>query len=266
VVGTFGYMAPEQFQGRALPASDVYAVAATALTILAGAEPESLPHKGLAIDVHAVLAGQVDPALVGVLSAMLEPDPDRRPRQIGPLLGRLSASGEREQPAARPGARQTGGRRGERRRRRSRRPQRGAGFVGHPLVVVVALLGLTIASIATWALFQVALPLLLTLLSLFFGKHLRQAAGALSQLGRRGQQGLKRARSRVQEQSDRVASARHQERVRSREGEPDVVLSAPPRIRVEAARARVVTPADSRGADSAEPEPTAASAQHRLSG
>src|SRR6185436_4852982 len=31
VVGTFGYMATEQFQGRALPASDVYSVGATAI-------------------------------------------------------------------------------------------------------------------------------------------------------------------------------------------------------------------------------------------
>src|SRR6185312_10957150 len=53
VVGTFGYMAPEQFQGRALPASDVYAVGATALSVLTGREPEDLPHKGLRIDVPA---------------------------------------------------------------------------------------------------------------------------------------------------------------------------------------------------------------------
>jgi len=36
VVGTFGYMAPEQFQGRAMPASDVYAMGATALSLLTG--------------------------------------------------------------------------------------------------------------------------------------------------------------------------------------------------------------------------------------
>ena len=48
VVGTFGYMAPEQFQGRALPGSDVYAVGATALSLVTGREPEDLPHRGLA--------------------------------------------------------------------------------------------------------------------------------------------------------------------------------------------------------------------------
>ena len=55
VVGTMGYMAPEQLQGRALPASDVYAVGATALAALSGVEPETLPHKGLRVDVRTAL-------------------------------------------------------------------------------------------------------------------------------------------------------------------------------------------------------------------
>lgn len=46
VVGTIGYMAPEQLQGRAMPATDVYAVGATALAALTGVEPETLAHKG----------------------------------------------------------------------------------------------------------------------------------------------------------------------------------------------------------------------------
>src|SRR5580692_890897 len=53
VVGTFGYMAPEQFQGRSQPASDVYAVGATVLAMLTGKQPEDLPHRGLGIDVAA---------------------------------------------------------------------------------------------------------------------------------------------------------------------------------------------------------------------
>src|SRR5262249_15194158 len=76
IVGTFGYMAPEQFQGRAVPASDVYAIGATALWMLVGLEPEELPHKGLAIDVAAALGPRASPSLVTILGAMLEPDPD----------------------------------------------------------------------------------------------------------------------------------------------------------------------------------------------
>lgn len=89
VVGTFGYMAPEQFQGRALPASDVYAAGVTALAALTGKQPEDLPHRGLRIDVRAALR-DVRPAVsdgfVRALEAMVEPDPDARPARITPLL------------------------------------------------------------------------------------------------------------------------------------------------------------------------------------
>ncbi len=97
IIGTFGYMAPEQFQGRAAPASDVYAIGATALWMLTGVQPEDLPHKGLAIDVPAALGPQASPALVSVLVAMLEPDPEKRASRIGPLLAPLHAA-----PAPRP--------------------------------------------------------------------------------------------------------------------------------------------------------------------
>ncbi len=86
VVGTFGYMAPEQFQGRAMPASDVYAVGATALQLITGIEPEEMPHKGLAIDVRAAMRGVASDDMTNVLCAMLEPDPDKRASSIGPLL------------------------------------------------------------------------------------------------------------------------------------------------------------------------------------
>jgi serine/threonine protein kinase len=96
VVGTFGYMAPEQFQGRALPATDVYAIGTTALWMLTGEQPEELPHKGLGIDVPAALGRRASPELVTILSAMLEPDPEKRARSITPLLVGL------ETPAPRP--------------------------------------------------------------------------------------------------------------------------------------------------------------------
>lgn len=99
VVGTFGFMAPEQFQGRAMPASDVYGVGATALTLLTGVEPEDQPHRGLAIDVAAALRGGATSAgLAAALRAMLEPDPDERAPRIAPLLEGIGRGehGERE--------------------------------------------------------------------------------------------------------------------------------------------------------------------------
>lgn len=95
VIGTFGYMAPEQFQGRAAPASDVYAVGATALAFITGQEPENLPHRGLAIDVRGALEGRASLPLSRVLERMLDPDPDKRASRIGPLLAELER-GERE--------------------------------------------------------------------------------------------------------------------------------------------------------------------------
>ncbi len=100
IVGTFGYMAPEQFQGRALPASDVYAIGATALSMLTGQQPEDFPHKGLAIDVRAALGDRGDTRLAKALALMLDPDPDRRPARIAPVLSELEWGERGQEPAA----------------------------------------------------------------------------------------------------------------------------------------------------------------------
>jgi len=92
IVGTAGYMAPEQLQGRALAATDVYAVGATALAALTGVEPETLPHKGLRIDVRAALLGRASPDLVSALERMLEPDPDLRPKSLAVALDGMNTS------------------------------------------------------------------------------------------------------------------------------------------------------------------------------
>ncbi len=89
VVGTVGFMAPEQLQGRAMPASDVYAVGATALAALTGRDPETLPHRGLRVDARAALAGRVSEPLVQALEQMLEPDPDVRPSSLGTIVARM---------------------------------------------------------------------------------------------------------------------------------------------------------------------------------
>lgn len=86
IVGTMGYMAPEQLQGRAAPATDVYAVGATALAALTGVEPETLPHRGLRIDVRSALEGHVSPGLVTSLERTIEPDPDRRAPSLAVAL------------------------------------------------------------------------------------------------------------------------------------------------------------------------------------
>lgn len=90
VVGTFGYMAPEQFQGRASPATDVYGIGATALAMLTGREPEELPHRGLAIDVARAVPPGTPRELVAVLESMLRPDPDERASSVAEALAHWS--------------------------------------------------------------------------------------------------------------------------------------------------------------------------------
>jgi hypothetical protein len=246
VVGTFGFMAPEQFQGRAAPRSDVYAVGATALSLLTGSEPEDLPHKGLGIDVEAALRGQVDRRLIAVLKSMLEPDPDRRAASIEAVLaqhglgpsaevgsapnpaqaakqarkarieadgwGRDSSEGswrhqshvERE--ARRQADREVkkamkAARRAERHARRHRdwhrpgRPVLPGLFIG-----TLILVAFQVAKLCTFALFQVLLPTLFTLLTVLGGRRMYERGRRMIEIGQRGQRGLNRASQHVRHQ------------------------------------------------------------------
>ena len=241
VVGTFGFMAPEQFQGRAAPASDVYAVAATALSLLSGSEPEDLPHMGLAIDVDAALRGQVDRKLIAALRSMLEPDPDRRATSVDAAL-REAGLLEAPQSSAASGARGAKraraerldaesfrgdgedvrddweswgnrvGKKAERRARKAarkaeRRARRMANWHGPtrpvPPGVVLGLfllLVFRVAAIATFALFQVFLPVLFTLLSVVGGRSMVQRRRRMIEIGQSGQRGLERAAQHIRHQ------------------------------------------------------------------
>jgi eukaryotic-like serine/threonine-protein kinase len=80
VVGTYGYMPPEQFLGQACPASDLYALGATLLFALTGTTPSELPRQGLRVDLDGVIPA--DSTLGVALGALLEPDVERRPADV----------------------------------------------------------------------------------------------------------------------------------------------------------------------------------------
>lgn len=182
VVGTFGYMAPEQFQGRALPQSDVYALAVTALSLATGEEPEHLPHQGLRLDAERALPG--DPELAHVLAQMLEPDPDRRPHRVLPLLATLEG-GVNPRP--------TRGHRSGAHPRASARPSAQSGEPVPPIVLFVMLLGLRIARIAVRLSVGFLVPVLLAVLAIAFGPRLRRAARHVREASRRADHALVRA-------------------------------------------------------------------------
>lgn len=89
VAGTFGYMAPEQLMGRALPATDLYGLGATALALLARCEPQEL----LAPDrqLHFVDRLQLSPEMSALLQWMLEPEPEQRPQDTAELARQVRA-------------------------------------------------------------------------------------------------------------------------------------------------------------------------------
>ena len=75
VVGTFGYMAPEQLHGDATAATDIFGLGATLAALAAGMEADKIPRKGLKVSLAEVM----DPSsLRELLQQMLAPDPDER--------------------------------------------------------------------------------------------------------------------------------------------------------------------------------------------
>ena len=76
VVGTYGYMAPEQFRGQAVPTTDLYGLGATLLFLLTHRSPADFPTDGLKIDFRSRV--QVSDDFADWLDKMLEPDLEER--------------------------------------------------------------------------------------------------------------------------------------------------------------------------------------------
>lgn len=88
VVGTYGYMPPEQFGGRGLPASDLYSLGATLVYLLTGLHPAELPQKNLQIQFQDLV--QLPPRLERWLEKLIEPALEKRFRSATDALDSLS--------------------------------------------------------------------------------------------------------------------------------------------------------------------------------
>lgn len=76
VVGTFGYMPLEQFGGNTVPASDIYSLGATLVTLLSRREPSELPQKNFRLDFRPHV--NVSRSLARALDRMVDPRVERR--------------------------------------------------------------------------------------------------------------------------------------------------------------------------------------------
>jgi serine/threonine protein kinase len=76
VVGTYGYAPMEQYGGRAVPASDLYALGATLIHLLTNIPPAELPQQDLRLQFTNLV--NVSPGFVGWLQKITEPAPEKR--------------------------------------------------------------------------------------------------------------------------------------------------------------------------------------------
>jgi serine/threonine protein kinase len=78
VVGTYGYAAMEQFGGRAVPASDLYALGATLIHLLTGVSPAELPTRNLTIQFRDRVSVNTNSALITWIEKLTQPAVERR--------------------------------------------------------------------------------------------------------------------------------------------------------------------------------------------
>ncbi|MEG4035399.1 ankyrin repeat domain-containing protein [Microcoleus sp. S36b_A4] len=87
VVGTYGYMAPEQFLGQAVPATDLYGLGATLLYLLTHRSPAELPTNILEKDFRSQI--QISSEFADWLGKTIAPDLENRFRSAKEALESL---------------------------------------------------------------------------------------------------------------------------------------------------------------------------------
>lgn len=76
IVGTYGYMPPEQFSGRAFRASDLYSLGATLIYLVTGTHPADLLQEDLQLQFEPTT--QLNPSFVQWLEQMTHPNRKQR--------------------------------------------------------------------------------------------------------------------------------------------------------------------------------------------
>ncbi|AFZ21437.1 serine/threonine protein kinase [Allocoleopsis franciscana] len=92
VVGTYGYAPMEQFGGRAIPASDLYALGATLIHLLTGTAPGDLPQRNLCICFEDRVT--LNPRVINWIKKLTEPAPEKRFKSATEALSALKSGRE----------------------------------------------------------------------------------------------------------------------------------------------------------------------------
>ena len=87
VVGTYGYMPPEQFGGRTVPASDIYSLGATLIGLLTGTHPADLPQKDGCIQF--IQQANIGRSFALWLEQTIQPSLDKRFTSVKQALQKL---------------------------------------------------------------------------------------------------------------------------------------------------------------------------------
>jgi eukaryotic-like serine/threonine-protein kinase len=90
IVGTYGYMAPEQFRGQAVLATDLYGLGTTLLYLISGQDPADLPVNQMKIDFRQRV--KVSPDFANWIDGLLEPIPEDRYRNATQALVALNGN------------------------------------------------------------------------------------------------------------------------------------------------------------------------------
>jgi len=88
IVGTYGYMPVEQYEARAVPQSDLYALGMTLIYMLSHREPTEIPRTGMTLEFGEYV--NVSSDFGSILRRMIKPAPEDRYPSAAKLLERLS--------------------------------------------------------------------------------------------------------------------------------------------------------------------------------
>jgi serine/threonine protein kinase len=87
IVGTYGYMPMEQYEGRAVPQSDFYALGMTLVHLLSHRDPTAITRTGMALEFRPLV--NVSERFASLIDWMIQPAPEDRPQSAARILAAL---------------------------------------------------------------------------------------------------------------------------------------------------------------------------------